>query len=320
MFRAIELTGIHHVTAIAGDPQKNLDFYTRVLGLRLVKKTVNFDDPYSYHLYFGDAKGSPSTLITFFPWGAGGHPGRRGTGQLAIYSFAVPAGSLGYWADRLKSMGIAVSGPVQRWDEEVLTLFDHDGFEIELIATTLVNHDAWDHRIPAEFAIRGLHGIALSTASHATAKFVSEVLQFRASGDLKNRMRFETGMGGSGAIIDLIHEPKSPKGLIGVGGIHHVAWRTPDDRRQVTARDIIMEAGHQVTPVIDRNYFHSIYFNEPGGVIFEIATDPPGFEIDEPRETLGTALKLPPQYEPYRPDLERRLPTLRMAPEEARVG
>lgn len=303
------IPGLHHVTAIAGDPQKNIDFYAGVLGLRFLKKTVNFDDPYTYHFYFGDTSGQPGTILTFFPWASQAPTGTRGAGQLASYAFAVPHDSMGFWKDRLARLNIPVNGLVKRFGEDVLIARDEDGFELELVASSLSDRAAWDGIIPLQHAARGFHSVSMiESMMEPTIEFLTGTLGFRKTGEFENRYRFETGDGGIGTMIDVIHEPQAHRGQMGVGIIHHVAWRTPDDAAQLEVRNILVNDGYNVTPVIDRNYFHSIYFNDPGGAIFEVATDPPGFLIDEPIETLGTGLKLPTQYEPYRAELERVLP------------
>lgn len=305
------ILGIHHVTAIAGDPQANVDFYANVLGLRLVKKTVNFDDPFTYHLYFGDEIGNPGTLLTFFPWSSQAHRGRIGSGQLTVFSFSVAENSLGFWSDRLKQFDASVNAPSVRFGEEVLTAFDHDGFQFELIATKDDRHGWHDSAVPGEFAIRGFHSVTLSEgAENLTADFVQARLGFRHVGAEGNRTRFETGAGGCGTIVEIVQQSERPRGHMGVGVVHHIAWRTPDASSQLLVREDLVKNYLDVTPVIDRNYFYSIYFREPGGVLFEVATDPPGFLIDESKEELGTNLKLPSQYKHMRSEIEHTLPSI----------
>ena len=308
------IPGIHHVTAIAGDPQRNLDFYTGLLGLRLVKQTVNYDDPYTYHLYYGDDVGRPGGILTFFAW-PDAPRGRRGTGQLTTASFSIPAPALGFWMGRFKSHGVAFVEPAGRFDEEVLAFADPDGLALELVADpTLDTRTGWkDGPIPAEHAIRGFHGVTLSEEGYErTASLLTATLGFRPVREAGNRFRFEAGPGGPGAVVDLLCLPDAPPGRVAVGSVHHVAWRTPDNEEQKYWRGRIADLGFNVTPVIDRNYFRSIYFREPGGVLFEIATDPPGFAADEPQEQLGACLKLPPWLEPHRAEIEGRLPPLRL--------
>lgn len=306
------IAGIHHITAIASDPEANLDFYTRILGMRLVKKTVNFDDPGTYHFYYGDATGAPGSILTFFPW-PGARRGLHGTGQLSVTAFAIPRASLEYWRRRIKEQGISSALPVERFDEEVLTIYDPDGKQIELVAgLDEPLRGAWrDSPVPPEHALLRFHGAALSLQGfERTARLLTETLGFRLTREHGNRFRFEAGEGGPGAIVDLLCNPDAPRGWMGAGIVHHIAWRTPDDRQQLEWRGVLAGRNYDVTPVMDRQYFHSIYFREPGGVLFEIATDAPGFMIDESPERLGGALMLPPWLEPLRPRLEQTLPSL----------
>lgn len=308
------ILGIHHVTAIAGDPQRNLDFYAGILGLRLVKRTVNFDDPYTYHLYYGDEQGHPGTLLTFFPWSSDRRRGRKGANQLTGFSFSIPEGSIDFWTHRLTSFKVDFSGPVKRFHEEVITVMDHDGFQFDLVVTSRASHLAWDNGIvPPEFAVGGIHSVTLSkNAPDHSQAFLTMSMGFRSATESGNRSRFEIGAGGSGTFIDLLSQPDAAPGSMGVGIIHHVAWRTKDDATQLEVRNGLVSDGLTVTPVIDRNYFHSIYLNEPGGVIFEVATDLPGFMIDESKEMLGSGLMLPGQYEPYRSELVKILAPLNL--------
>jgi glyoxalase family protein len=302
------IPGIHHVTAIAGDPQRNIDFYTGSLGLRLVKLTVNYDDPGTYHLYYGDGMGRPGTILTFFPW-RGVPQGRTGAGQATAMAFSVPANSLDYWKDRLNA-----GDPLSRFNERYLRFPDPDGMQIELVAAdTPDSRPGWrEGAVPREYAIRGIFGTALSVARmDSTMRVLKQTMGFRESGRDGERLRFETGDGAPGSIVDLI-ETRQP-GLQGAGSIHHIAWRTPDDDEQVAWRSHLLKEGLQVTPVIDRTYFHSIYYREPSGVLFEIATDPPGFTVHEPLESLGTKLILPAWLEPQRTELLRTLPELKFS-------
>jgi glyoxalase family protein len=304
------LLGIHHVTAIAGDPQRNLDFYAGILGLRLVKKTVNFDDPYTYHLYFGDEIGHPGTLLTFFPWSAQAQRGTKGTGQIGVFSFSIPEDAVSFWMDRLRKNGVQLSKPSAKFSEEVINGTDHDGFQFELIASPDEKRDGWEiGAIPSKFAVRGFHSVTLVESSpEPTAEFLTSSLSFRKLSEEDNRTRYESSRGGGpGTFVDVLHQPDVQRGSMGVGIVHHVAWRTPTDETQLEIREQLVRDSLSVTPVIDRNYFHSIYFHEPGGVLFEVATDPPGFLIDEPKESLGTSLKLPAQYERWRNELDKVL-------------
>jgi glyoxalase family protein len=310
-----EILGIHHVTAIGSDPQRNVDFYVGVLGLRLVKRTVNFDDPGTYHLYYGDGLGRPGTIMTFFPW-PGAQKGRHGTGEATTTSFSIPRSAVSYWQDRLEEQNIEVEGPYERFDEQVLGFSDHDGTHIELVASKKTDdRSGWSRgSVPAMMAIRGFHGVTLSEEGYErTAELLTGAMGFRHVGELGNRFRFEVGGGGAGATVDLVCLPEAQPGSMGAGSVHHVAWRVAGDQEQLNWRAKLVDLGHNVTPVMDRQYFHSIYYREPGGVIFEIATDPPGFATDETTDQLGTALKLPPWLESRRELLEKRLLPLRVA-------
>jgi glyoxalase family protein len=305
---------IHHVTAIAGDPQRNLDFYAGVLGLRLVKLTVNFDDPGSYHLYFGDEAGHPGSILTFFPWPEG-QRGRQGSGQVGTVSLAIPPASLGWWIERLLRHGIKYDGPNRRFDEQVLAFADPDGLLLELVATPRVAAVApWaDGPVPAEHAVRGIHGARVwEDGDRGTADFLTRLMGFRQVGEEGSRLRFESAATGVGSVVDLRRVPGFWAGAGGGGTVHHVAFRAASNEEQLEHRARLESAGVEITPVIDRQYFRSVYFREPGGVLFEIATDPPGFSLDEPASELGTSLKLPPMYEPMRDRIERTLPSLRL--------
>jgi glyoxalase family protein len=305
--------GIHHITAIAGEPQRNLDFYAGILGMRLIKLTVNFDDPATYHLYYGDATGHPGSILTFFPW-PGGRRGRQGTGQAATVALQIPSSSLGYWIERLLTHQIRYEGPSRRFDEQVLSFSDPDGLLLELVATARPEGAGWaDGPVPAEHAIRGLHGTTIwEDGDVGTSGFLERTIGFRAAGEDGNLWRFESLARGAGAVVYLRRAPGFWRGAGGVGTVHHVAFRAPSDEAQLAKRAEIEAQGFGITPVIDRQYFHSVYFHEPGGVLFEIATDGPGFTVDEPLEELGTHLKLPPMYEASRAEIERVLPPVRL--------
>jgi glyoxalase family protein len=305
------LRGIHHITAITADPQSNVDFYAGLLGLRLVKKTVNFDDPGSYHLYYGDDQGHPGSILTFFGWPAAA-PGERGTGQITTVSFSIPQESVGFWTERLRAHGVDPE-VTSRLNEEVVSFLDPDGMALELVAS-----DRRDDRVPnnrgpidPQHAIRGLHAATLTVSGpDKTADLLTSTMGFRALDEHGNRFRFEVGTGEPASIVDLVALPEESEGIISAGTVHHMAYRTPDDDEQLAWREEILERGVDVTHVYDRKYFHSIYFREPANVLFEIATDPPGFTVDEPADKLGTSLKLPPSLEPIRAELERRLPPI----------
>jgi glyoxalase family protein len=305
------ITGIHHITAIAGDPQRNLDFYTDVLGLRLVKLTINFDDPGTYHFYFGDAHGSPGSILTFFPW-AGARRGTVGDGQVSAVTFAVPAKSIPYWQERLERYQIPMQESHLRFGETVLPFIDPDGLPLELIASDRADDGAvWARPVEAGHAIRGFHSATLSEEGYEyTAALLVDVMHFSLVGQEGNRFRFQTPSAGPGSIVDVVCTPDAPSGRLGTGTVHHLAWRTPDDAQQQRWRDVLVRDHFNVSPIMDRTYFHSIYYREPGGVLFEIATDPPGFTVDEPLDHLGEHLKLPPHVEPHRATLEPGLPRL----------
>jgi glyoxalase family protein len=316
--RTIE--GIHHVTAIARDPQANVDFYAGVLGLRMVKKTINYDDPATYHLYYGDGEGRPGTIITFFPWPMA-RLGSQGAGQATVTSFAVPEGSLGWWSERLTRLNVPFEEPRSRFDEEVLTLQDRDGLKLELVARAGDGRTPWDGGpvpvVPSDKAIRGFEGVTLTEWNpEVTANLLTGVMGFRRVAEAGNRFRFEVGAGGAGTRVDLLAKPDAPRGHVSAGTVHHVAFRTPDDAQQQAWHGELADLGFQVSPVMDRQYFHSIYFREPGGVLFEIATDPPGFTVDETVENLGSSLRLPKWLEPERRQIEGVLPPVAVRPVE----
>ncbi len=308
------ILGIHHVTAIASDPQRNIDFYAGVLGLRLVKRTVNFDDPGSYHFYYGDEGGTPGSILTFFLW-PGAMRGRHGTGQLTITSFSISTESMGWWIERLRANDVEVEGPYARFEEEALVFTDHDGLRLELVTHPGADlRPGWESGpVPGQHAIRGFHGVTLSEAGYeTTAELLRASMGFHEGESLGNRFRFVVGEGVARAYVDLLCQPDGNEGVVAGGTVHHVAWRAADDESQRAWRAKLVALGYNVTPVMDRQYFHSIYYREPGGVLFEIATDPPGFGIDEPRDELGTHLKLPPWLEPRRGMIEQILDPVRL--------
>ena len=316
--QSVTLPGIHHVTAICGEPQRNLVFYTNLLGLRLVKKTVNFDDPGTYHLYYGDALGSPGTILTFFAWVLPPMVtarARRGTGQISATSFSIPAASLDFWIDRLAATAIDFEGPAERFGEPVISLEDPDGLPLELVARGggALRAPWTQGPVPEEHAIRGFAGVTLClNGCERTAELLTATMGARRLAEEGSRLRFQVGDAEEGATIDLHRRPESEPGRMGIGAVHHIAWRTPSGETQLEWRRLLAEAGLDVTPVRDRHYFQSIYYREPGGVLFEIATDLPGFTVGEAPAQLGTHLELPPWLEPRRQALEARLPELRL--------
>lgn len=303
--------GLHHVTAIASSPQRNVDFYSRVLGLRLVKRTVNFDAPESWHLYYGDESGTPGSLLTFFPW-PDVPRGRQGTGLTTATAFSVPERSLGWWDERLRGLGVDLDAPRTRDGEDVLSLRDHDGMVLDLVASPGDARSGWDGAagIPADRAVRGLHSVTLNEAVlDRTAVMLTDLLGMRTGTEAPGRARFTMGDGGAGASVD-VAAGTGPRGLQAGGTVHHVAFRAPDLATMTTWQQQLTDAGVGVTEIRDRQYFKSIYFREPGGVLFEIATDDPGFATDEPLMELGRSLRLPPWLEPSRAQIAAALPDL----------
>lgn len=305
------ITGIHHITALASDAQKNFDFYAGILGLRLVKKTINFDAPDVYHLYYGNAEGSPGTIMTFFPY-PDIPPGRKGKGQLTVTSFSIPPHSLDYWTKRLEAFNIPYHDPQKRFEDEWFIYFeDFDGLGLELVANDLDNRKGYGQgTVPEEQAIKGFYGITLSEECYErTAGLLLAQMDHQRMNEKGNRFRYSSS-GLPGDFVDIVCQPDTLKGISGFGTIHHVAFTTPHDQTQLEARTKLLKAGFNITPVLDREYFHSIYFREPGGVLFEIATAPPGFTVDEPFQQLGESLKLPPWEESNRSKIEKHLQPL----------
>ena len=307
------ISGLHHVTAIASDPQRNLDFYAGLLGLRLVKRTVNFDDPGTYHFYFADARGTPGTILTFFPW-PGARRGSRGTGQVETTAFAIAPESVDYWVERFQGHQVSTERLVARFGEDVIRFFDPDGMLLELVAsqTRAAVELYGESSIPKEHALRGFHSVSAALEGYErTAKLLTETFGYRLVEEAGNRFRFaghDEAVGGR--FIDLLCMPDSQRASGGAGSVHHIAFRAANDAEQRTWRERIVNLGYNVSPVMDRTYFHSIYFREPGGVLFEIATDPPGFTLDESLEELGSKLCLPPWLETSRAEIENILPPL----------
>jgi len=311
----LSITGLHHVTAIASDPQRNLDFYVGLLGLRFVKRTVNFDDPTSYHFYFGDARGTPGTILTFFSW-PGARRGIRGTGQIEATAFAIPPSSVGYWLDRFKEHHVQAEKTSARFGEEVIRFADPDGLLIELIASSpAAGCEPWsDSTVPVERSLRGFHGVSVALEGYEqTAKLLTATFGYRLVEQSGNRFRLATrSEAGVGRIVDLLCTPDGSPGRVAAGSVHHIAFRARDDEEQRKWRDHLVKLGYNVSPIMDRTYFQSIYFREPGGVLFEIATDPPGFTLDDTLEELGNNLRLPPWLEPTRLQIEEILPAIKV--------
>ena len=306
------IDGLHHITAISGPPQRNLDFYAKVLGLRFVKRTVNFDDPSVYHLYYGDAAGTPGTVLTFFPWERLGR-GRPGVGEASLTQFAVPAASLPFWRTRLEANDALISGPSERFGENTLLGEDPDGLQFALVVSADEDRrEPWTtEAIAREVAIRGFHGVTLTLADAApTAALLEDLLGYEALGHEAGTHRFAAPHARHARLVDVVALPEGQRALQGRGSVHHIAFAVADRAAQMAMRERLVAAGYGVTPVIDRNYFYSIYFRSPGGVLFEIATAEPGFTVDEKVAELGQNLRLPRQHEHLRAELERTLPPL----------
>ena len=317
---SFQTAGIHHVTGIASDPQRNLDFYAGILGLRLVKRTVNFDDPTTYHFYFGNETGSPGTILTFFPW-PHARRGRQGGGQVAVTSFSIRPASLGFWIERFIKKRVEFEQPAARYeDERIIAFKDHEGFMGELVAHSGADaHSGWSAAgVPSEHAVRGLYSVTLwLDANELTGQLLTNTLGFKLAREQGSIFRYTTSNGGPGATVDLRCVPGIWRGVMGAGTVHHVAFRCSSEAEQMEVRTELTSLGYNVTPQLDRDYFKSIYFREPGGVLFEIATDAPGFAVDETVDALGSSLKLPSWLEPRRFEIEALLPNIH-APLELR--
>lgn len=311
---AARIEGLHHVTATVDDAQRDVDFYTRMLGMRLVKKTVNFDNHHVYHFYYGDEVGHPGTLFTTFPYKGKGVPrGVKGRGQITSTSFSVSRAALGAWAERFQELGVRAQAGENRFGDETVAVEDPSTLAIELVGTDRDQRGPWiaPDRDPA-LAIRGLHGVTLSMGSPArSVEFLTRVLGYAVVGSEGGRTRLHVGEGGPGKMLDIVEAPDAPQAINGLGTVHHVAMAVATADDQLEFRERLVSLGVPVTPVLDRQYFQSIYFREPGGVLYEIATLGPGFLVDEPRDALGSALKLPPWEEPNRAEIEAGLPPLR---------
>lgn len=305
-----KITGIHHITAIVGNAQENVDFYAGVLGLRLTKKTVNFDDPGTYHLYFGNAEGEPGTIMTFFPWG-NAYRGKIGDGQVGVTAFAVPANALDFWKERLRKFGIPFTEH-ERFAEKYLRFDDPHGLRLELVERVNGKNSSWKFGdVTEETAIKGFAGALLFSANaDKTGELLESVMGLERVGEEGTIVRYRS-TADIGNIVDVMTE-RQGTGQMGVGTVHHIAWRAADDEDQLRWKEKIENWRLGVTPVQDRNYFNSIYFREYGDILFEIATDPPGFTVDEPLQSLGQDLKLPAQYEPIRKRLSQELPPLQV--------
>src|SRR5919106_2396788 len=309
------IKGLHHVTAVTRDAQRNVDFYRNVLGQRFVKKTVNFDVPDTYHLYFADELGTPGSVLTFFAW-PNMKRGTRGTGETIAVAYNIPANSMGFWQNHLKANGVELLPVEKRFDMDVLPFEDPDGMRVELVASdTAPDIRDWeDGPIPQEHALRGFHSVTLWLDElEPTTDLLTHEMGYTYAEKEGDRYRFTGVPGTLGSILDILHQSNRPddtpvEAVFGAGSIHHIAFRVPTDEEQLEYQSALRAAGYGVTPVRDRSYFHSIYYREPGGVLFEIATEGPGFAIDEPLDILGESLKLPEWFEPNRSVIEQELP------------
>lgn len=304
--------GIHHMSAISGPAQENLDFYVGVLGLRLVKLTVNFDDPTAYHLYYGDGVGTPGTLLTFFPY-PGGHPGRPGAGQTTVIHLSIPHGSMQFWTQRFQGFDVDYDRPQSREGVDSMRFRAPDGLQLELVATRAYQAPIrWTGSpVASERAIGGIQAVTLVERELGPTQLILEkIFGFRLAGEKGGRYRFELEDGGVGKSLYVVIDRDGLAGRQGHGGVHHVAFRVPSEEVQMDLRLQVIRAGLSVSAVLDREYFRSIYFREPGGVLFEIATDEPGFLVDENADELGSRLQLPRQFESFRVQIERSLPEI----------
>jgi glyoxalase family protein len=317
----VKLRGIHHITAIASDPQRNVDFYTQVLGLRLAKRTVNFDDPSTYHLYYGDRTGRPGTAITFFAW-PGARRGTRGTGQVNATSFAIPSDTIEFWKSRFTDHHVFCEELPTRFGAAAIRVSDPDGLLLELIESSQLDDVDLKYKtdVSAKFAVHGFHAPTLEVQHAKATEELLEVLGFELLGEENSRKRLSVNSKLSSAQVDLVERADGHFGVNSAGTVHHIAFQCADDEEQLRWREQIVARGLHVTPVIDRFYFHSIYFREPGGILFEIATEKPGFTVDEPIAHLGESLKLPPQYERHRAEIERVLPPIIFRPKTPAMG
>jgi glyoxalase family protein len=305
-----QILGLHHVTATVADAQDDLDFCTATLGLRLVKKTVNFDNHNVFHFYYGDERGTPGTIWTTFPYQGWGVPtGAKGAGQVVATTFSVPAGSLPFWTSRFRQHRLEAAAAPRRFGDECVMVRDPSGLAIELVASTDDRREGWQTTIDAGSSIRGLHSVTLVIAEPAaTIDLMTEVLGYQVAGDSDGRIRLAVNGRAPGHIVDIVHDRNAPAARNGIGTVHHVAMAIGTDEEQLRLREDLVARGYHVTPVRDRQYFKSIYFREPGGVLFEVATIEPGFLVDEELRGLGRSLKLPPWEEPHRAAIEARLP------------
>ncbi len=311
--KSSQISGLHHITAISDNAQRNLDFYSLVLGLRLVKKTVNFDDPGTYHFYYGNEEGTPGTILTFFPWEGIGQ-GYPGTGMATEIGYSVNTGSLEFWEERFKKFHVRVKEKMERFGETHLRFADPDGLDLTLVEPTIADpRKGWETKdIHSENALKGFCQVTLTLREmEKTARILTDIFGYRLLSQEANRYRFITDAISTANIVDLLEEPDGKSGHNTAGTNHHIAFRVKDESIQMALRERILENGLLPTPKINRDYFYSVYFRESGGVLFEIATDNPGFTVDEPLKELGSHLQLPRQFEPDRKIIEEILPKLK---------
>jgi len=307
-----KILGLHHVTAIASNAKKNYELYTKILGLRLVKKTVNFDDPGTYHFYYGNEMGEPGTILTFFPWD-GIRRGRIGTGQATSTSFSIYQDSISFWLNRFQEYGVTYNNPSSRFDEEAIVFLDPDGLKLELVSYSSRDpREAWStSEISKDSGVKGFYNVTLTLEGYEkTANLITELFGYELVEEHINRFRFINNNNDVANILDLVCLPSGKRGSVAGGSVHHIAFRVADEGEQLEVREKLIKMGYNVTPQLDRYYFKSVYFREPGGVLFEIATDPPGFTADEELQSLGSELKLPDWLEPRRKEIEYVLPKL----------
>jgi len=308
-----KILGLHHITAIAGDAQRNYDFYTKVLGLRMLKKTVNFDDPQTYHFYFGDGAGTPGSILTFFPWPRVKR-GENGAGMATGIGYSVPEGSLEFWKGRFEKFNVPHDEISKKFGEDFLAFQDPDGLNLELIVPKHKDvRKPWETKdVKAKVAIKGFHNVTLTLKDHiATAEILTDVFGYELVGTENNLFRFKTNAVENAAIVDILEDPAATRGQNAGGTNHHVAFRVKDEETLMAFREKVLQKGLQITEKINRDYFFSLYFREPGGVLFEIATDNPGFATDETLEELGSSLQLPDRYKGARVQIEKALPELK---------
>lgn len=309
------ISGLHHITAMARGPQENVHFYAGILGLRLVKKTINFDAPDVYHLYYGDENGTPGSIMTFFPWQQMKR-GSQGTGQPQATTFSIPSAAVDYWLRRLQHFDVPHQAPGQRFGATVIAFQDFDGLPLELVTDDEDRRAAFSYgQIPLEYAVRGFHSLELMEKTYeATESVLVNLLDYEFVAEQGSRRRYAPKGVQNGQFIEVLYNSKRSQARGGSGTVHHIAFETASDENQLAVRERLLRGGLLPTQVLDRQYFHSIYFREPGGVLFEVATTPPGFTLDETTEELGRGLKLPPWMEQRRAYLEKLLTPIELDP------